>query len=66
MKAESIGATGALEALHGSGLVRGWAFDPNHHHTPAHVHFFLDALPLGVALVHKSQHPQLRPKIDHR
>jgi|GEM_PF-1472642 len=49
MKAESITAAGALEALHGSGLVRGWAFDPNHPQTPARVHFFLDGWPLGVA-----------------
>jgi len=64
MKSESITATGALEALHGSGLVQGWAFDPNDPRA-AQVHVFLDGRPLGVAEASHQREDLLNLGIGH-
>lgn len=65
MKAESITAAGALEALYGSGLLQGWAFDPNQPLAPALVYFFLDGRPLGVAEANVSREELPELGLDH-
>ena len=65
MKAESITVTGALEALHGSGLVLGWAYAPDHPRAAAKVYVFLDGRPLGVAEATHSREDHLDLGIGH-